>query len=56
MNLSNINPQFFLIVVRIFNILKSKKLFKDTHKENTPSNKTEALTKSMNIIFGQLMH
>ena len=23
--------------------------FKDTHRENTPSNKTQALTKSMNI-------
>ena len=24
-------------------------MFKDTHRENTPSNKTEMLTKSMNI-------
>ena len=26
-----------------------QKIFKDTHRENTPSNKTEALTKSINM-------
>ena len=29
--------------------LIGSKCFKDTHKENTPSNKTEALRKSMNV-------
>ena len=29
--------------------LIGSKCFKDTHRENTPSNKTEALRKSMNV-------
>ena len=35
----------FLKKEKILNLL----CFQDTHRENAPSNKTEALTKSMNI-------
>ena len=32
-----------------------KKLIKDTHRENAPSNKTETLTKGMNMYILQLV-
>ena len=36
------------------NFAKSGWLLKNTHKENAPSNKTRALTKSMNIYIWEI--
>ena len=40
--------QFKSRLIQFFT-LKKKKIVKDTHNENTPSNKTKELTKTMNM-------
>ena len=56
-----ISAFFEHILLRIKRILSNKHLssyitiIKDTHRENTPSNKTEVLTKSMNMYIGGLV-
>ena len=41
-------PQFYSFVLPLLRVLKESS-FKDTHRENTLPNKTQVLTKSMNI-------
>ena len=40
----------------VFDIIKRllARIVKDTHRENTPSNKTEALTKCMNMYIWEI--
>ena len=46
----------FPYVIASAQLSRMKKLIKDTQRENTPSNKSEMLTKSINMYICQLAH